>query len=68
MYEEEATLGAASDVRRTRLEYATVSDDDELGRWQRLSNVANRGRDFRRCEQKSPSLSLEEHPYPTSYI
>ena len=44
MYEEEATLDAASDVRCTLLEHATVSDDDELGRWQRLSSVVNRGR------------------------
>jgi hypothetical protein len=46
MYEGEAALDTASDVRRTRLEHATISDDDELGRWQRLFNVANRGRDF----------------------
>jgi hypothetical protein len=43
-YEGEAALDAALDVRLTRLEHATVSDDDELGRWQRLSNVANTGR------------------------
>jgi hypothetical protein len=31
-YEGEATLGAASDIRRTRLKHTTISDDGELGR------------------------------------